>query len=540
MKPATSLSSLTDTLRNNHRRDPYVNIPLLVSRYHLEGDAREHYVEGINLSDDKEQTIRIKLRPDDRTIDLVQNPEKRRYELADFANKAETASYVADSSDPDAKPGVLLFTNCASTGKNEFSASWVSSGIHNASNKHERLERAYCSVDVFPPSVDGTRHATAQVRMLLTSESTGFAANDREGILAKIKENIGQQPGKGGYIPEVLIRLIDCTALDETNGRPLTISTTLRAPTKSLGEDDINVYCTADETMAIVLNPDSPYASHKDLQSILDFCSQPGMSDIPIENFAVEVIPVIRRNFGPETAKSFFELKEFTRNDKTVTDYALSNEGHLLRDRFNMKTVELINDAEEIVSHRMFTPAVFITNDHKDSSVDYSFVTKIQTLEAWPKGFKESEVPTPFFNSYINDPKDYLCKIRTEDAALSPEQLARKAERQARNASAKEVKANNTTTQQNVAEPAAKTVTAQSAPKAVEPAKNTPTAVVSEPMSKPTVDKVATSPEPEPEKHAPQVQHDVSHDDDDFDDSFNAEHMEDLEELFGASRGMQG
>ncbi|GIA99045.1 TPA: hypothetical protein JFP82_001946 [Vibrio cholerae O1] len=423
------LTQLASELKQNHSRPAKVNIALQVVSYHLEGDdPTKHYVTGLNIENNQE--IKVSLRPDSRNVDLEKNPELKRYELADYADKSRESSYVVASADSkNNEVGVLVLTDCVKTGENSYTAGWAHSAIHNTKDNKESLEVGLCSVDIYPPSIDGSRHAKAQVRLALLKQSEVFDMGNVGGLLNKIKTHMQQPKGSGYFIPEVIIRLIDNSNPEDTYG-PTTMTVVLKAPTKKIGEDDIPIYCTPDECMTLFLHPDSKNPSHKDLQSIINFCKNPEIATMPQSEMAIEVIPVERRNFGPETAADFFERKTITIDGEPREIIGLSAQALDLKDKFNMRVIEKDESGEENVSNnRMFTTSIFVLNKHKDANVDYHFVSKIFTTLAWPKGYNEKHLPTPYFKELMHQEDQYLVSIRTDEKAMTAEQLALLAQR---------------------------------------------------------------------------------------------------------------
>ncbi|WP_337909230.1 hypothetical protein [Vibrio cholerae] len=422
-------SQLASELKQNHSRPAKVNIALQVVSYHLEGDdPTQHYVTGFNI--ETKQKIQVSLRPDTRSVDLDKNPELKRYELADYADKSRESSYVIPSSEAKNNEfGVLVLTDCIQSGENSYTAGWAHSAIHNTLDNKESLEVGLCGLDIYPPSIDGKRHAKAQVRLANIKKSQAFDMGDVDGLLGKIKMHMEQPKGSGYFIPEVIIRLIDNSNPEETYG-PTTMTVVLKAPTKKMGEDDIPIYCTPDECMTIFLHPESQNPSHKDLQSIINFCKNPDIASLPKSEMAIEVIPVERRNFGPETAADFFERKTISIDGEPREIIGLSAQALDLKDKFNMRVIEKDELGEEnIVNNRMFTTAIFVLNKHKDENVDYHFVSKIFTTLTWPHGYNEKHIPTPYFKELMHREDQYLVSIRTDEKAMTAEQLALLAQR---------------------------------------------------------------------------------------------------------------
>jgi hypothetical protein len=521
-KVANLEKQMASNRRSGERRR---TIPVQISKYHLEGDLKDHFIEGIDVSKKEQPIVKVFLRPDTRN-DVVEP----RFELADYADKSRTDSYVADSADPDTGAGVLLFQDCLRAGTDgTYSSGWASSAIHNSKSSKERIQIGLCSVDISAPNPEKGKLGRAQVRMLQPHKSKAFSFSQKEQFLSTIQQNMDQPVGVGRYIPEVLIRVIDNS---DESGKLATFTTTLRAPTKPVIDDEIPEYCTPEESMIVFLSPSTENPSHKDLQQILALFDDKSLRNVAMNEVSIEVIPIERRNFGPESAKKFYDSAVVVENNSEVTKNFVSKRGDLIRSKFNMKTVEKNEEGKDFIKgHRMFTRAAFVLNRHQDADVDYAFVTKIEPLETWPRGYEESKIPTEHFQNFCNEESEYLVKIRTEENALSPYQLARRIE----NRTSRQVsQAQSTTTQVDTPETKAPKETAPKteAPKETAPKTEAPKETAPKTKApKETAPKTEAPKETAPKTEAPKFNPMDDFSDDELDDDLVAE----LDDVFASS-----
>lgn len=373
------------------------NIPVLVEKYNTESeDPNEHFVEGLDLQRDK--PIRIFLKEMKEPL----NSGNTRPHIADYAN-VDTNMHV-NASGEGLKPGVILFDSCDFSSKDTYRASWMHSMIHDSAKTKETIEIGLSTVMLKPARYDENEpdkelFNSAFIRQSITHEAQAIASNKPKDLLNAVKSAMIQPDNMGKYRPEALVRIVDFTEEE-----PFVETIMLTAPYKPNDEDSPNELYTADECLEIFMSKaldengnDVTRNNFALFQSIIE--SMKESDNYSMDELFIEVIPVQRRNFGPETKKDFFALKEVQTTNGIKVVNALTPKGENMQSRYLRRVPE--QDTE-----RLWVPTIIglakpnADESQPDEYIDYSFVTKTNTSDVFPRGYGQSHIPT---DNYSND-----------------------------------------------------------------------------------------------------------------------------------------
>ncbi len=389
-----------DSLKRTRRPSPR-NIALLVKNYNIESeDPNEHFVVGVDV--ERNEDVKIYLKP----LESELTSGHQRPGFADYADPSSSMHVNAESE--GLKPGVLMLDNCEMASKGTYKANWIHALIHDSAKTKENLEIGFSSVFLIPGRYDESQperelYNQAFVRQAMNKDSKMFAANQADELLAAIQQAMVQPENTGRYRPEAMVRVVDYTDED-----PFVESVILTAPYKPAEGDEINELYSPQECMEIFLSRqkdeegnDKTRARFSVLQSIVE--SMRSSDPMPTDEIFLEVIPIQRRNFGPENKKDFFALKEVDGSHGKKTVNALTPKGEVMLNRY-LRRVE----GEE--TERLWTPTIVgtakptISVSEKgvvsEALADYQFVTKANTNDVFPRGYTQSHIPT---NHYANE-----------------------------------------------------------------------------------------------------------------------------------------
>ncbi|MEZ9699630.1 hypothetical protein AB4455_19465 [Vibrio sp. 10N.261.46.E12] len=372
------------------------NIPVLIERYNTDSDdPNEHFVEGIDLQRDK--SIRVFL----KELKEPLNSGNTRPHIADYAN-TDTNMHV-NAAGEGLKPGVILFDSCEFSSKDTYRASWMHSMIHDSAKTKETIEIGLSTVILSPARYDENEpdkelFNTAFIRQSITQEAQAIPSNKPQDLLNAVKSAMIQPDNMGKYRPEALVRIVDFTEEE-----PFVETIMLTAPYKPSNDDVPNELYTADECVEIFLSKaqdengnDITRNNFALFQSIIESMNE--SDGYSMDELFIEVIPVQRRNFGPETKKDFFALKEVQSTNGTKVVNALTPKGETMLNRYLRRIPE--QDTE-----RLWVPTIIglakpnADNSQPNEYIDYSFVTKTNTSDVFPRGYGQSHIPTENYSN---------------------------------------------------------------------------------------------------------------------------------------------
>ncbi|CAH6938276.1 conserved hypothetical protein [Vibrio chagasii] len=371
------------------------NRAVKIKSYNLSSAKNEeHTVVGTDLLNNIEVEISLAVQS------VALESGHSRLELAQIANPQSGKVHVSVG-------GVLIFENCREIGVNRFVSDWANAAIHRPELTSESIEMGYSTVVLHPARIDARNPSknvfnTAFVRTVKTKEAKAFSCAETTELFQFLGLTLNPKVGQGGYRPEAIVRFVDRSnqELGEAVG-----SIILTAPTvkQDLPNGDTHyVVCDAQTTMREIFSSptDNTPKAYTGFQMIFEeMKNNPSM---PKESFFVEVIPVVRRNFGSEKKKAFFGLVDKPTSNGVIKINARTPIGNVLFNRFH-------KPSDENNVTKLWLPAVTSDLCAFDTVIeggievrkpkDYRFIKDIFTKDAFPKGFEQDYIPT---DNYTN------------------------------------------------------------------------------------------------------------------------------------------
>lgn len=376
------------------------NIALRVERYDINGDDRsKHCAIGTDITTGKKVSIYL------RSLSKPLASGHSRLEIADLANSREIKTHVA--ADLNGKGGVIVFDECRETKEGVYLSSWASTAIHNGRFSHEAIESGFTTMVMAPARFDA-RHPDKELsnvvyaRHAKTGEAQLFACADVQNMTRFMATSLNCPEGEGKYRPEVILRYIDKTDGD------IAVQALLLSSVLKKNEDDEYSLLSGANCVAEYLryrpdgeeHPNLRYLAFQEIVEVMK--SEP---NLPIEQFAVEIIPVVRRNFGSKARADFYSL---VRHDNGNNGYYMKNErtkkGNAYFNRFHKPN-------EQGGLNKLWYPAHIVTmcametkqtaNGELRSPIDYRFIKDVTTHDVFPSGYEMTYIPTE--NLYLED-----------------------------------------------------------------------------------------------------------------------------------------
>ncbi|MEZ8238691.1 MULTISPECIES: hypothetical protein [Vibrio] len=378
---------------------PRLNRAVRVSSYDLTGDSYEsHFVIGKDLI--TKQEVKISLTPQSTATASGHS----RLELAQIADPTSGKVHVAVG-------GILIFENCRMKSGNHYISDWSNAVQHHPEKIHETISMGYSTVVLQPSRLDPRNankpmYNTAFVRRAETNKAMAFSCSSTKELFRFIQETLTLNEGEGGKRPEAIIRYVD-----RTEGEVDVGSVIITAPTEKVEQENqltANRVCDAAKTMRYLFaeRNDDTHSSVTALQLIFEHMAE--NPTLPIEQFMVEVIPVVRRNFGSEKRKSFFELVDDERSGGTVKRNARSAKGKTVFSRYHIPRTNGEYGYDKVwlpsfSSELCAFDTVMNQGVESRQPKDYRFIRDIFTTDVFPKGFETDYLPTKNYsdNSFM-------------------------------------------------------------------------------------------------------------------------------------------
>ncbi len=395
------------------------NIALRVEGYDLSGTSpEEHFAYGQDLVTKK--NVSVSLRASQGTL----TSGYMRLELAQIANPQNTKIHVQAG-------GVIIFDSCYQVTEGKFIAEWANAAIHNPALKHESVSMAYCTIVMSAARLDPRNpqkpvYNTAFVRSALVSQAQSFANSQTGELVEFLTKTLSPKEGVGQYRPEAIVRYVD-----QSSEQADVFSIILTSLTEKQDDDDMsfNRVCPGNKTMAKILGEqsDATPVSYSAFQALLE--DMKANADIPKESFAVEVIPVLRRNFGPEKRKELFGLVDKQTPQGVTQVNGRSQTGNLLFNRFHKNTGEQTTKLwfPCILSQMCTFDTDIVDGAQVRKPKDYIFIKDIHTTDIFPTGYEQHHLPTKNFSDralaverYSGNGSDEAVKaVNQEEQALA-------------------------------------------------------------------------------------------------------------------------
>ena len=366
------------------------NRAVKIKSYNLTGSkSEEHTVIGTDLVNNVDVEVSLAVQS------VALESGHSRLELAHIANPQSGKVHVAVG-------GVLIFENCREIGVNRFVSDWANAAIHHPDLTSESIDMGYSTVVMQPARIDVRNPSknvfnTAFVRTVKTKEAKAFSCAETTELFQFLGLTLNPKVGEGGYRPEAIVRFVDRTNAEQGEAVGSIILTAPTAKQELPNGDTHYVVCDAQTTMReIFANPtESTPKAYTGFQLIFDeMKNNPAM---PKESFFVEIIPVVRRNFGSEKKKAFFGLVDKLTSNGVIKVNARTLAGNALFNRFHKPSEE--NNLTKlwlpvITSDLCAFDTVIEGGIEVKKPKDYRFIKDVFTKDAFPKGFEQDYIPT--------------------------------------------------------------------------------------------------------------------------------------------------
>ncbi|WP_200769046.1 hypothetical protein [Vibrio nigripulchritudo] len=412
---------INDKLRNVKATNTKIqrqNIPLIIEQFVLEGEPHEHYAVGRNALNPETQ-IRVSLRPLSKA--LASGNERPSLEV--MANPNSGAQYVVNGQQNLKKNGVILFDNCIQTEEATYTANWPHTIVHDPAKGNEHLNMSYSSLHLFPskprtddPSVLSNR--SAFVRTVDKANAKKFELSNLAEMFHYMVDCLEPKANSGRSRPELLFRIIAENEDPEIN-IPSSHAVLLTSVTEEVEGQEFREVASGKQSVESFFNPNIGGYRYKQFREFIEIIQDP---EVQSSNVFVEIIPIQRRNLGPETAKSFFVEHTYETSIGPVVAEKLSPKGEILMEKYYRNEVP----DNYLYSRSVYVPSVIgLTQAQNEGQfIDYLFVSKVDSLDTYPKGYNLDLIPTAHFNHPVlaitaNKYKNHSSSQTTDDMSVS-------------------------------------------------------------------------------------------------------------------------
>lgn len=375
------------------------NIAVRVYSYDTtSSNIADHSATGLDLRTKSMVTVHL------RSLDNPLTSGHNRPEIRDIANAKERKTHVV--ADPKGeKSGVIIFQDCRKVGESTFTSNWANAAIHNGESALEGIETGYTTIVLAPDKFDPRNPSkelrnTAFTRQAKLSAAQVFGNAQVEEMKAFMLRCLTCSDGNGKYRPEFILRYVDRSGPQMDVDSAIFTSTLTKMPDETYVVSDaaasLETFFTQTQDSA---GNDNTRPHFSALQELVAYMTN--TPSVGVDTFAVEIIPVARRNFGTTKRKDFFAIRNYTKPTGLLSKNERSDKGESYFARFhkpteNKRPIKLWIPA--YATTLCATEEVMNKGIPQISLVDYRFVKDVMTLDVFPAGYEQTYLPTKNFN----------------------------------------------------------------------------------------------------------------------------------------------